>query len=83
VGCSGRMNASAQDIRDVGNVWVEFLRQRDVLSLRKGNAQAARCTGEITVNGRDRILSHHNLKNQSNPCFHSFAVSSEVRESLY
>ena len=39
------MNAPAQDIRDGGSVWVELLRQRDVLSLRKGNAQAARCTG--------------------------------------
>ena len=44
-GWSGCMNAPAQDIRDGGSVWVEFLRQRDVLSLRKGNAQAARCTG--------------------------------------
>ena len=57
VGWSGCMNAPAQDIRDCGSDWVEFLRQRDVLSLRKGNAQAARCTGEITVNGRDRISS--------------------------
>ena len=29
------MNAPAQDIRDVGNVWVELSRQRDVLFLRK------------------------------------------------
>ena len=45
VGWSGCMNAPAQDIRDGGSVWVEFLRQRDVLFLSKGNAQAACCTG--------------------------------------
>ena len=57
MGCSGCMNAPAQDIRDGGSVWVEFLRQRDVLFLTKGNAQAARCTVGDMVNGRDRISS--------------------------
>ena len=57
VGCSGRMNAPAQDIRDVGNVWVEFSRQRDVLSLRKGNAQTARCTGGEGGWGFERQLA--------------------------
>ena len=57
MGCSGRMNAPAQDIRDGGSVWVEFLRQRDVLFLSKGNAQAARCTGrELGLFGEVRFL---------------------------
>ena len=31
----------------------------------KGNAQAARCTGGVNVNGWDRISLHQNLENLS------------------
>ncbi len=45
MGCSGRMNVPAQDIRDDGSVRVELSWKGDVLFLSKGNAQVARCTG--------------------------------------
>ena len=38
----------------------------------KCNAQAARCTGGVKINGWDRISLHQNLENQSKPYSHLF-----------
>ncbi len=39
----------------------------------KGNAQAARCTGGVSVNGKIGFRPLRNLENQSKPYSHSFS----------